>query len=260
MRAERLGFYLYQGTAHSLAPGSELIIVLNHLQEFSDRIDVTYSPPAIDPSQPAERKELDNTEIVTVPYPAPQDYRNALPLMPGVVQDNAGRAHFNGGQISQTNYTIDGFDISDPVTGRLETRVNIESIQAIDVVTSRFSAANGRGSAGVMNLQTRMGDDRFRFAGTNFVPSCRNRWRLAPQPVDAAPGVLRAPRERPRLVSQRPRPVLQQRRGARPSARPEPDQRIHRQQPEPVPREPDARSHSDRQLPRGTPATRATPG
>ena len=172
VKAERLGFYLYQSRGQEMGPGpAELTIVLNHLQEFSDRIDVTYSPPAIDPSQPEERKELDNTEIQAIPYPAPQDYRNALPLMDGVVQDNAGRNHINGGDTNQTNYTLDGFNMSDPVTGRLETRLNIDTIQSADLATSRFSAENGRGSAGVLDLRTKMGDDRWRFGGTNFIPS-----------------------------------------------------------------------------------------
>ena len=171
IRAERLGFYVYQAARqHFDAESSELTITLNHLQEFSERIDVSSSAPAIDTTEPADRKELDNTEILTVPYPAPGDYRNALPLMDGVVQDNSGRPHFNGGQVNQTNYTLDGFNISDPVTGALNTQINIESIQSMTVETSRFSAENGRGSAGVVDLQTKMGDDRFRFAGTNFVP------------------------------------------------------------------------------------------
>jgi len=171
IRAERLGFFLYTKASQTLTPGAtDLIITLNHLQEFADKIDVTYSPPAIDPQQPAERKELDNTEIQAVPYPAPQDYRNALPMIDGVVQDNQGRAHFNGGDTNQTNYTMDGFNISDPVTGRLETRVNIDTIQSMTVETSRFAAENGRGSAGILDLATKMGDDRFRFAGTNFIP------------------------------------------------------------------------------------------
>ena len=124
-----------------------------------------YSPPAIDPKQAADHKELDNTEIQAIPYPAPQDYRNALPLLDGVVQDNSGRAHINGGDTSQTNYALDGFNISDPVSGRLETRVQIESLQSIGVSTSRFSADNGRGSAGILDLQSKMGDDRLRFSG-----------------------------------------------------------------------------------------------
>jgi hypothetical protein len=181
VRVERLGYYLFAGKPQRFeAPASELTVTLNHLQEFSDRIDVTYSPPAIDPKEPEERKELHSEEIQSVPYPAPQDYRNALPMMDGVVQDNAGRVHFNGGRTNQTNYALDGFNISDPVTGRLETRVNIETIQSMDVATSRLSAENGRGSTGVLDIKTKMGDDRWRFGGTNFIPgiSSEGGWRV----------------------------------------------------------------------------------
>lgn len=171
IHAERQGFYKFQGSGHRFGEGAnQLTITLNHLQEFSERIDVTASAPAIDPQQPSDRRELDNTEIETVPYPAPQDYRSALPLMDGVVEDNSGRAHFNGGETYQTNYTLDGFNISNPVTGNLDTRLNIDSIQSMDLENSRFSAENGRGSAGVLDLKTKMGDDRWRFAGTNFIP------------------------------------------------------------------------------------------
>lgn len=171
IRAQRLGFYVFHVGAQSFAGDvSQFTITLNHQQEFSERIDVTASPPAIDPQQPADRKELDNTEILAIPYPAPQDYRNALQLLDGVVQDNVGRYHFNGAEPSQTNYTLDGFNMSNPVTGQLDTRVNIDSIQAMTVQNSRFSAENGRGSAGVLELATKMGDDHFRFSGTNFIP------------------------------------------------------------------------------------------
>jgi len=171
VRAERLGFFLYQGQRQKFEPGqTQVVLTLNHLQEFADRIDVVYSPPAIDPQQSAEHKELANTEIESVPYPAPQDYRNALPLMNGVVQDTAGRVHFNGGDTNQASYSLDGFNIADPVSGRLEARLNIDTIQTMELESSRFSAENGRGSTGALDLKTKMGDDRWRFAGTNFIP------------------------------------------------------------------------------------------
>jgi Carboxypeptidase regulatory-like domain len=171
LRVERQGFYLYQGKGQQFDESvGQLTITLNHVQEFSDRIDVQASPAAIDPQQPSDHKELDNTEIENVPYPASRDYRNALPMMDGVVQDNSGLAHFNGGNTYQTNYTLDGFNISNPVTGNLDTRVNIDSIQSMDLTSSRYSAENGSGSAGVLDLTTKMGDDRFRFGATNFFP------------------------------------------------------------------------------------------
>ena len=126
-------------------------------------------PPSICRS-PADKKQLDNVEILTVPYPAPQDLRNALPLMNGVVLDPAGRVHVNGGATEQTNYLLDGFHVSDPATGRLEARLNIESVRSLDLDGSRFTAEKGKGSAGSLDIQTKMGDDRWRFGGTNFFP------------------------------------------------------------------------------------------
>jgi Carboxypeptidase regulatory-like domain len=171
VRVERLGFFLYTSPRQDFDDGpNQLTVRMNHLQEFADQLDVTYSPPAIDPEQTSGRKELANTEVESVPYPAPQDYRSALPLWNGVVQDNQGRVHFDGGDTNQTNYTLNGFNISDPVTGRLETRVNMETIQTMELESGRFSAGNGRGSSGVLDLKTKAGDDRFRFNATNFIP------------------------------------------------------------------------------------------
>lgn len=167
----REGFFRLSGTAATLGEGeNQLTITLNHLQEFAESVDVVYSPPAIDLAEPAERKELNTVEILTVPYPAPHDLRNALPMFNGVVKDNSGRMHVNGAATDQTNYTLDGFNISDPVTGRFEARLNIDSVRALELQTSRFGADKGRASAGSIDVKTKMGDDRWRFGGTNFVP------------------------------------------------------------------------------------------
>ncbi len=172
LRVEREGFYVF--TNHNQRfdeTQNQFAITLNHQQEFPEKVEVKDSPPGIDPQQPADRRELNNTEIQAVPYAAPQDYRNALQLLNGVVADNSGRFHFNGAAANQTNYTLDGFNISNPVTGALDARINIDTVQSMQVLDSRYSADNGRGSGGVLNLTTRIGDDHWRFIGTNFIPS-----------------------------------------------------------------------------------------
>ena len=172
LRVEREGFYVFTRPGQRFDEAqSQFVITLNHQQEFPEKVEVKDSPPGIDPQQPADRRELTNTEIQAVPYAAPQDYRNALQLLNGVVADNSGRFHFNGAAANQTNYTLDGFNISNPVTGLLDTRVNIDTVQSMEVLDSRYSADNGRGSGGVLNLTTKIGDDHWRFIGTNFIPS-----------------------------------------------------------------------------------------
>ncbi len=84
--------------------------------------------------------------------------------------DAAGREHVNGGTSGQTSYTLNGFNLADPYTGRLEARLNIDAVQTVEVKSSRFAADTGRGSAGSVELKTDMGDDHWRFAATNFFP------------------------------------------------------------------------------------------
>ena len=57
------------------------------------------------------------------------------------------------------------------MTGQLEARLNVDTIQATDLESSRFSAESGRGAAGVLDIKTKMGDDRWRFGTTNFFNS-----------------------------------------------------------------------------------------
>jgi len=169
--AERQGFYVFRAREQPFDSSiSQLVITLNHEQEFSDKVDVTASPPAIDPQQPADRKVVDSVEIESLPFTGSEDFRNALRLFDGVVQDSTGAYHINGAAAGQTAYSLDGFNIANPVTGLLDARVNVDSVQFMNVETSRLSAENGRGSSGALALETKMGDDRLRFGGTNFIP------------------------------------------------------------------------------------------
>lgn len=171
VHAERQGHFVYDGQIELGEEATQLSITLPHAREFFQTVDVAYSAPAIDPQQAGEQKQITGVEALEVPYPASQDVRNAMPLLSGVVQDTAGRPHFNGGAANQTHFTLDGFTLSDPFTGRLDARLNIESVRSIDYESTRYSAQKGRGSAGTVDLKTGMGDDRWRFGATNFIPS-----------------------------------------------------------------------------------------
>ena len=43
------------------------------------------------------------------------------------------KRHFNGGASDQTNVTVNGFNMSDPVTGLFEARLSIESVRSLDL-------------------------------------------------------------------------------------------------------------------------------
>jgi hypothetical protein len=56
------------------------------------------------------------------------------------------------------------------VNGGLDVRTSVESFRTIEVESSREPAEFGKGSGGVLSLNTRMGDDHFRFTSTDFIP------------------------------------------------------------------------------------------
>jgi hypothetical protein len=168
--AQEEGFFLFVRPDLIVDRDTTLEIHLSRLKEMSESLDVRYSPPVIDPEHTGDTKALQSPAILNVPYPAGQDYRSALPLMSGAVQDNSGQVHFNGGETNETNYRLNGFDVSDPATGGLTTRLNVDTVQTLEWEASRYSPEKGKGSAGTLEIRTQMGDDHWRFGGTNFIP------------------------------------------------------------------------------------------
>ena len=168
VRVVKKGFYA--ALLDQLRAGETLnvTITLNHEQELRDSVNVIYSPPVIDASRTAASQTLDAREIVNIPYTTSRDYRNVLPFIPGVIADWTGQIHVNGAATHQIVDQFDGFNISHPATGLLELRVSPDGLRSIDVLASRFSSQYGKGSGGVVNLTSGMGNDRFRFHGNGL--------------------------------------------------------------------------------------------
>jgi hypothetical protein len=116
------------------------------------------------------QETVTGTEFLNIPYPRSNDLKKALRVMPGVVQDGAGGLHINGGKEEQALYTLNGFNVSDPLTGRLVTRLSVESVATVDLTSGLVPAEHGKGSAGVLAVNTNTGDDKLRYSATNFFP------------------------------------------------------------------------------------------
>ncbi|HXG68103.1 MAG TPA: carboxypeptidase regulatory-like domain-containing protein, partial [Blastocatellia bacterium] len=179
VQVEKEGFYAASLSDVRVGNTNSLEITLNHQQEFSEVMDVTYSPPAIDPTKTSASEGLNSQEIINIPYPSSRDVRNLLPFIPGVVQDVGGQIHVNGSSTNQTFTQLDGFNITHPASGLSEMRVSADALRSIEVLGSRYSAEYGKGSGGVLSYATGMGDDRYRFSATNFLPSLQNRKGIA---------------------------------------------------------------------------------
>lgn len=173
IRSAKPGFY--QDTRSDIDVAWESVrIVLVHQQIVQEQVDVTASVPGIDPEQTADTVTLNTPEIVNIPYSTSRDIRSLLPYNPGVVADPRGQVHIAGSESWAALDMIDGFDVRSPVNGTLGIRVSPDAVRTIDAQTTRYPVEYGRATGGVIAFYTGMGDNKFRFNATNFIPSFRN--------------------------------------------------------------------------------------
>ena len=149
----------------------EIRVVLHHEQMVQEEVSVTASAPGIDTQQASDEFTLNLPEIINIPYQTSRDIRNLLPFYPGVVQDATGQIHVNGSETWATLDTLDGFDIRSPVSGVLAMRVSADAVRSIDQESTRYPVQFGRATGGVVAFYTGMGDNKFRFNTTDFLPS-----------------------------------------------------------------------------------------
>jgi hypothetical protein len=173
VRVERHGFY--QSTSNDVDPQQRAFrIVLTHVELYQQQVNVHASAPGIDTEQVSDQKAMDVPEIVNIPFPTNIDIRNLLPFTPGIVADSSGQVHVAGGETFMTLDTLDGFDIRNPVFGTLDLRVDTDAVRSIDTETTRYPVAYGRSTGGVIAFTTGMGDNKFRYDATDFIPSFRD--------------------------------------------------------------------------------------
>ena len=174
LRVEKNGYYAVVQPNVQVGTTANVDVTLSHQQEAHEVVNVVESSPAINPAQISTREELTGSEIIDIPYPATHDYRNALNFIPGVTPDGFGQPHVAGAESYQTLVLLDGFNVSQPTNGALAVRTSVDSFRSIEVTPSREPAEFGKGSGGVLALNTKMGDDHYRFLSTDFIPGLQS--------------------------------------------------------------------------------------
>jgi len=180
LRVEKEGFYALLKPDVQIAPGMTIEVAISRVEEAREVVNVQESPPAIDPAQVSAEEQLSGLDVIDMVYSSTHDYRNALNFIPGVVEDQSGQPHVAGAQTYQTVTLLDGFNVTQPANGQLLVRVSVDAFRSIQVEPAREPAEDGKGSGGVLNLNTGIGDDHFRFHATDFIPSAQNKhgWRF----------------------------------------------------------------------------------
>ncbi|MBL8176473.1 MAG: TonB-dependent receptor [Bryobacterales bacterium] len=175
MVIEREGYYPLQTQIDVTGSSEEITFTLVPVRELRESLDVTTNPLTVDIDSTAARRTLDDRQIINVPYPNTNDFRSALRIVPGVIRDNRGGLHINGAGEEQILYTLNSFQVNDPLSGRFDTRLNVESVHNVEITGGNLPAEFGKGSAGALAVRTHIGDNQLRYSATNFMPGFENR-------------------------------------------------------------------------------------
>lgn len=185
LRVEKEGFYVLVHPQVEVRPSetgqlAAVDVALSRQQEVREVVNVQESPPAIDPAQIAAQQSLSGLDVINIPYPTTSDYRNVLNFIPGVVQDLSGQPHIAGAETYQSVTVLDGFNITQPANGQLLARISTDAFRSIQVEPAREPAEFGKGSGGLLLLNTGSGNDHYRFIATDFIPSFQDKggWKF----------------------------------------------------------------------------------
>jgi Carboxypeptidase regulatory-like domain len=164
------GFYRLETSVTVPAEGLEASYVVNHESEVHEKLEVHSTSDQIEPQTTPHHDELLAREVRNIPVPGSHVLQNSLLTLPTVLLDTNGAVHVAGGRTPDTVYLLDGFEFGDPITGALTARIDADAVRDVDVESGNLHAGSAHATAGVMTLDTATGDDRWRFAVTNFIP------------------------------------------------------------------------------------------
>ena len=100
--------------------------------------------------------------------------QGALPLTPSVIRDVNGADHIKGTRAGENSYTLNGADLTDPVSGNLAFDIPLEAAANMHVEDNPYSAEFGKGTGGASNLETKTGGDKFKFGAARVFPVFHN--------------------------------------------------------------------------------------
>ena len=142
--------------------------------EVSETVTVTYGGQGIETTEAAPATTIKQSTLQTVPLKN-ERFLDALPLVPGVVRGPDGQIDIKGGRPSQSGMTVNSSNVKDPVTGNYAINLPMEAVGSLRVVTNPYAPEYGNFTAGVTEIETRSGAEKWEYQFQNFFPRLRRR-------------------------------------------------------------------------------------
>ncbi len=156
-----------------LASGASLEVMIELTPTVSESIEVREEEGLLSTSETVTTNTIRERTIEAVPL-REENFQSALLLTPGAVRLENGLDAFKGARPGQNAYTVNGTDITDPVTGTVAFLIPIEAANSVQIVENPYSVNFGRLTGGATNVVTKGGTNEFKFGARRFLPRFRN--------------------------------------------------------------------------------------
>jgi hypothetical protein len=155
-----------------LTKGAIRIVEIELAATIKETVVVREEEGLLSTAETATSNIIHSDTLKEVPLRA-ENYQSSMLLTPGVVRGTDGRDYMKGARAGQSAYTINGVDITDPVTGNLAFDIPLEAASIVQIEENPYSAEFGRLTGGAINLDTKGGGDNFNFTAARFFPAFR---------------------------------------------------------------------------------------
>jgi preprotein translocase subunit Sec61beta len=138
----------------TIAAGQETVQNLQmQLLEIKQKVEVRETAPVVSTkgTVPATQT-LQTTQLLTLPV-IQQEFKQELPVTPGVLQIQTGKIYIKGVPESQSMLLVDSMQAVDPVTGAYAIDVPIDAIESVDVYKAPFGTQYGGFVGGMTSVQ-----------------------------------------------------------------------------------------------------------
>ncbi len=155
-----------------LTEGANLTVEIELTAQISESVTVHDEEGLLSTAETTTSNTVRSQTLKDVPLRA-ENYQSALLLTPGVVRTPDGYDHVKGARAGQSAYTVNGADVTDPVTGALAFDIPLEAAASVQIEENPYSAEFGRLTGGATNLETKGGSNKFKLNATRFFPTFR---------------------------------------------------------------------------------------
>src|SRR3989442_1748167 len=165
----------------TLASGVGLTVEIVMKASISESVTIREEEGLLSASETTTSSTIRSQTLTAVPLRA-ENYQSAPTLTPGVVHGMDGADHQKGARAGQSAYTVNGVDLTDPVTGNLAFDIPLEAAANVTTEENPYSAVFGRLTGGATELETKGGGNKFKVSAARFFPTYR---RILTGPIDS---------------------------------------------------------------------------